>query len=95
LSRTNRVSARNAGRSWPLLLWLPLLMIGALLLAGCASQGSTQQEPSQPAEEQTQDPQTTASGGDRSAESFGGQLGPPTLGDPDAPVVMVEYGDFQ
>ena len=95
MSRTNRVSARNAGRSWPLLLWLPLLMTAALLLPGCASQSSSQQEPRQPAEEQTRDPQTTASGGDRSAESSGDRLGPPTLGDPDAPVVMVEYGDFQ
>jgi hypothetical protein len=95
LSTTNRVSARNAGRSWPLLFWLPLLMIGPLLLAGCASQSSSQQEPHQPAEEQTRDPQTNASGGDRSAEASRGELGPPTLGDPDAPVVMVEYGDFQ
>jgi hypothetical protein len=95
LSGTNRVSARNAGRSWPLLLWLPLLMIGPLILAGCASQGSSQQEPRQPAEEQTQNPRTTASGGDRPAEASRGELGPPALGDPDAPVVMVEYGDFQ
>ena len=95
MSTTNRVSARNAGRSWPLLFWLPLLMIGPLLLAGCASQSSSQQEPQQPAEEQTRDTQTNASGGDRSAEASRGELGPPTLGDPDAQVVMVEYGDFQ
>ena len=95
MSTTNRVSARNAGRSWPLLFWLPLLMIGPLLLAGCASQSSSQQEPHQPAEEQTRDRQTNAPGGDRSAEASRGELGPPTLGDPDAQVVMVEYGDFQ
>ena len=93
MSTTNRVSARYAGRSWPLLL--SLLMIGALLLFGCAAQGSSQQEPRQPEEEQTQNLQTTASGGDRSAEASRGELGPPTLGDPGAPVVMVEYGDFQ
>jgi hypothetical protein len=93
LSTTNRVSARNAGRSWPLLL--PLLMIAALLLAGCAAQSSSQQGPRQPEEEQTQNPRTTASGGDRSSEASRGELGQPTLGDPGAPVVMVEYGDFR
>jgi hypothetical protein len=95
LPETNKYSAGGARTGWPLLSWLPLIVAAVLLLSGCASQSSqpSDQEPRRSAEEQTREPRTAASGGE--GEASGGELGPPTLGDADAPVVMVEYGDFQ
>jgi protein-disulfide isomerase len=91
LRKANKITTGDTGRT--LLIWLPLIATAALLLSGCAAQ-SSQQQPRQPAEDQTRDSRTAASG---SVEEDGSrsELGQPTLGDPDAPVVMVEYGDFQ
>lgn len=84
MPETHRVTLRGAEeRSWP--LWL---LIAVLLLCGCAAE-SSQREPRQPTEEQARESRT--GGVDEAAY----RLGSPALGDPGAPVVMVEYGDFQ
>jgi protein-disulfide isomerase len=88
LPETHRVTVRGAERSWP--LWL-LIATAVLLLSGCAAQ-SSQQEPPQPTKEQAREPQT---GGSGSVDEVAYRLGSPALGDLGAPVVMVEYGDFQ
>jgi hypothetical protein len=80
-------------RAWPLLFSLPLIvaLVAASLLSGCEGSRPSAQEERQHAENQS-----TASGGDREQASRGGsELGHPVVGDPGAPVLMVEYGDFQ
>jgi hypothetical protein len=79
LSNTSEHRVDGARRAWALLLWLPLVVV--LLLSGCAAQSSRPpgQEAREPAEER----------GSR------GELGHPALGDAGAPVVMVEYADYQ
>lgn len=79
----------GAKPAWPLLLWVPLVAAFALLLSGCAAQSSQPSgEGSQAGESQT--------GGSRSGEQASrGELGHPALGDAGAPVVMVEYADYQ
>jgi hypothetical protein len=85
---------QDAGRAWPLFVGLPLILavaVAAVLLSGGGGspQPSGQGQPPQPAEEQL-------SGGGREEGSRGGaEVGHPRLGSEDAPVVMVEYGDFQ
>jgi protein-disulfide isomerase len=92
LSRTNL--GEGARRELPLLLWLPLIVTAALLLSGCAAQNSqpSGQEARQSAEDQSGESQTGGSGGEQASRSG---LGHPALGDTGAPVVMVEYADFQ
>jgi protein-disulfide isomerase len=88
LPETHRVGVRGAEeRAWS--LWL---LIAVLLLSGCAAQSSSQQEPRQPTEEQARESQT---GGSGNVDEVAYRLGSPALGDLGAPVVMVEYGDFQ
>ena len=80
MSETNK---RSAKRAWPLFVGLPLIValaVAAVLLSGERPQPTAQRQ--QPAEEEA------ASRGDT-------ELGHPTLGDADAPVLMIEYGDFQ
>jgi hypothetical protein len=92
LSETNRNSGGGARRLWPLFVGLPLILavaVAAVLLSGGRSQPPGQ-EP-QPAEEGRQ----VRSGGGEQASRGGAELGHPNLGSEDAPVVMIEYGDFQ
>ena len=73
------------GRFWPLFVGVPLialLAVGAILLSGGGG------EPSQP----TRDDGSRTSG-DGSQDDT--DLGTPTLGSADAPVVMTEYSDYQ
>ena len=65
----------------------PLIMAMAVaLLSGCAAQSS------QPSGQEPQAEQPSGSGREEASRS---ELGHPSLGDANAPVVMVEYGDFQ
>lgn len=78
---------------------LPLLMFAAaLLLVGCggsssqSSQGSSSSSGEQ-ATKSASENQETGQTGQRA--SGGGKLGTPALGEKNAPVVMIEYGDYQ
>jgi len=78
---------------WPLFVGLPLIAIiaiAAVVFAGgeeSAPQNAGQEQRPSGAEEQASDGDEPASGDER--------LGHPALGDADAPVVMVEYSDYQ
>jgi hypothetical protein len=86
LPETNKSAVEGARREW--LLLFPLIMAMAVaLLSGCAAQSS------QPSGQNPQAEQPSGSGGGQGASRS--ELGPPVLGDAGAPVLMVEYGDFQ
>jgi hypothetical protein len=91
LSKTNKNPGGGARRLWPLFVGLPLILavaVAAVLLSGERSQPAGQEQ--SPPSEGRQAP----SGGEQASKG-GAQLGHPSLGSEDAPVVMVEYGDFQ
>ncbi len=93
---------KNAGarRAWPLFVGLPLIIliaVAAVAFSGTkerASQPADGQPSGQPsgekgsAERPSQADKGQASGGDN-------ELGHPALGEEGAPVVMIEYGDYQ
>jgi hypothetical protein len=88
LSEKDMKAGGGAKRAWPLFVGLPLIValaLAAVLLAGERPQPSAQ---GQPAEK-------PAGAGEENASRGGVELGHPSLGDADAPVVMIEYGDFQ
>jgi protein-disulfide isomerase len=107
LSETNKNTVGATERSWSLLFWLPLIAAALLLLCGCAAQSSqpspSGQEPqagregqaSEQATEQASEQTAKPAGDRREAPQRDAALGHPSLGDADAPVVMVEYADFQ
>ncbi len=89
---------KNAGakRAWPLFVGLPLIIL--IAVAAVAFSGGKERA-SQPgsgqasgekgsAEQPSQAEREQASGGER-------KLGHPALGEAGAPVVMIEYGDYQ
>ncbi len=93
MSETNKKVEGGAKRAWPLFVGLPLIIavaLAAVLLSGERSQPAGQEQPPQPAEEE-QPP----GDGREEASRGGADLGHPSLGSEDAPVVMIEYGDFQ
>jgi hypothetical protein len=93
LSKTNKNSGGGAGRLWPLFVGLPLILavaVAAVLLSGGERpQSAGQERPPQPAEEER------SSAGSEEASRGDAELGHPSVGSADAPVVMIEYGDFQ
>ena len=101
MSETNKNTAGGTERSWSLLFWLPLIAAALLLLCGCAAQSSqpSGQEPQAgregQASEQTSEKTGKPAGERGEAPQRDAALGHPGLGDADAPVVMVEYADFQ
>ena len=105
MSETNKNTVGGTERSWSLLFWLPLIAAALLLLCGCAAQSfqPSGQEPQAGREGQASE-QTSEQTSEQAAKPAGERgegpqrdaaLGHPGLGDADAPVVMVEYGDFQ
>ncbi len=86
----------GARRAWPLFVGLPLIIliaVAAVAFSGGkerASQpaGGQQSGEKGSAERPPQAEKEQASGGKR-------ELGHPALGEEDAPVVMIEYGDYQ
>jgi hypothetical protein len=92
LSETNKNQGEGARRLWPLFVGLPLILavaVAAVLLSGGRSQPADQEQP--PPSEGGQ----ARSGGGEQASRGGAELGSPSLGREDAPVVMIEYGDYQ
>ncbi len=86
MSETSKNPGEGTRRLWPLFVGLPLILavaVAAVLLSGERSQPAGQEQipPSEGRQEQ--------------ASRGGAELGHPSLGSEDAPVVMVEYGDFQ
>ena len=86
----------GAKRAWPLSVGLPLIIliaVAAVAFSGTkerASQPAGGQPPGEKgsAEQPSQAGKEQASGGDN-------ELGHPALGEEGAPVVMIEYGDYQ
>jgi protein-disulfide isomerase len=96
LSEANKKPGGSARRAWPLFVGLPLIVavaVAAVLFSGGErSQPSRQEQPRQSAEEE----QPARPGGEQREASWGSSgLGHPALGDAGAPVVMIEYADFQ
>ena len=84
MSESNKRAGGGAKRMWPLLVGLPLIIAlaaAAVLLSGERPQSVGQERQPQPGREE--------------ASQGGAKLGHPALGSADAPVVMIEYGDFQ
>ena len=81
---SEKTAGGGARGAWPLFVGLPLIValaVAAVLLSGERPQPTAQEQRSAGKEE-------------RAAES-GTEPGHPFQGDADAPVVMIEYGDFQ
>ena len=91
-----KVKSAGAKRAWPLFVGLPLIIliaVAAVAFSGekeRASQPGSGQPPSEKgsAGQPSQVDKEQASGGKR-------ELGHPALGEEGAPVVMIEYGDYQ
>jgi hypothetical protein len=91
LSETNK-KAGGAKRAWPLLVGLPLILavaVAAVLLSGGGERSQS------PGQERPAEGEQPAGGGQEEAPREDVGLGHPSLGSADAPVVMIEYGDFQ
>ena len=86
MPETNKSAIEGSRRAWPL-LFLLIMAMAVALLSGCAAQSS------QPSGQKPQAEQPSGSGSGQGASRS--ELGHPVLGDVGAPVVMVEYGDFQ
>ena len=92
---------KNAGakRAWPLFVGLPLIIL--IAVAAVAFSG-TKERASQPGSDQASGekgsaPQPSRAAGGTQVGASGGdrKLGHPALGEAGAPVVMIEYGDYQ
>jgi protein-disulfide isomerase len=75
---------------------LALLILAALVAAVSAGCGGSSQTPDdQQASKTTGSPEQKAQGTGSPERSAGGRLGHPALGAADAPVVLIEYSDYQ
>ncbi len=88
-----RSRRRRAG--WPLLASLGLVALLAFISAcgggGAGSQGGKEE----PAKEETQATVNNSEVASEETSQAGTDLGTPSLGDANAPVVMLEYADYQ
>ena len=98
MTRTSAGPEDNArdgrwGRGLPVVFTLVLTLAAALVLVGCGS-GSGGSQPSGGGNDASEARSSSPSG----SESAGGEtaeLGTPSLGREDAPVVLTEYSDYQ
>jgi hypothetical protein len=78
------------------LLILIALFATISYLAGCAGTGSRDSSQSSEGQQASRSAGTTEPEDEKlSGKASGGRLGPPALGDADAPVVLTEYSDYQ
>jgi protein-disulfide isomerase len=90
LAETNKKAGGGVKRAWPLFVGLPLILaiaVAAVLFAGGERPPAQGQQPRAAQEEPPS--------GSEHASHNGAGLGHPSLGSADAPVVIIEYGDFQ
>jgi protein-disulfide isomerase len=95
LPETNKKAGEGAKRAWPLFVGLPLILavaVAAVFFSGGGERPglAEQEQPPQPVEEE----QPSGSGREEASREEAG-LGHPVRGSADAPVVMVEFGDFR
>ena len=100
LLSTRNSSGKGAGYPRTVLLLLGLISVVALVIVGCSGAGDSsrsggQKEPPQTTGGKSQAQKATATTGEESQASTGGPPGHPVLGDKNAPVTMIEYGDYQ
>ena len=86
----------GARRAWPLFVGLPLILL--IAVAAVVFSGTKEQAP-QPAGGQPSGEKRSAEqppqAGKEQASGADNDLGHPALGEEGAPVVMIEYGDYQ
>ena len=83
--------ARGYKRAWPLFVGLPLIIliaVAAVSFSGGQQRVSQGQPSGEKGSAERPSQAEQASGGDN-------ELGHPALGEAGAPVVMIEYGDYQ
>jgi hypothetical protein len=79
-----------------MLMLLVLAALTATIFVGCgASGGSVQSSEGQQGSESAASSGRMADDTGASVKAAGGELGHPALGAADAPVVLIEYGDYQ
>lgn len=87
--------ARGYKRAWPLFVGLPLIIL--IAVAAVAFSGGQQRAPQGPSQGQPSGEKGSAERPSQAEQASGGdnELGHPALGEAGAPVVMIEYGDYQ
>ncbi len=83
-------------RAWPLFVGLPLIIliaVAAVAFSGTEERASLGQQSGEKGS--AEQPSRAAGGAQERASGGDGELGHPALGEAGAPVVMIEYGDYQ
>jgi len=80
--------------SWPLLTSLGLVTL-LVFIAACGGGAESQHAEKEPAAEETQATAENSQVASEEARNTGADLENPSLGDENAPVVMIEYADYQ
>jgi hypothetical protein len=92
----DKVKAAGGKRMWPLFVGLPLIILIAVAAVVFSGGGERASQGQLSGEEGSADqPSRAAGGAQERASGEDTELGHPALGDAGAPVVMIEYGDYQ